>query len=116
MSQADSITARHRQPSVTESFALPPDKGVNHVSNPISYSALPDVPKAMRLMLVKETGGRKLRCVDCGQPDPMRSAETRAWLKGELGTRLSFVTYRDAQFWNYPLQGLLDHEDRMINS
>jgi hypothetical protein len=41
---------------------------------------------------------------------------TAAWLKGELGTRLSFVTYRDAQFWNYPPQGLLDHEDRMINS
>jgi hypothetical protein len=42
--------------------------------------------KAMRLMLMKETGGRKLRCMDCGQPDPMRSAETQAWLKGELGT------------------------------
>jgi hypothetical protein len=41
---------------------------------------------AMRLMLVKETGGRKLRCMGCGQPDPMQSAETRAWLKGELGT------------------------------
>jgi hypothetical protein len=42
--------------------------------------------KAMRFMLVKETGGRKLRCMDCGQPDPMRSVETRAWFKGELGT------------------------------
>ena len=41
---------------------------------------------AMRLILVKETGGRKLRCMGCGQPDPMQSAETRAWLKGELGT------------------------------
>ena len=45
MRQAGSMTARHRQPSVTESFALPPDKGVNHVSNPISYPALPDVPQ-----------------------------------------------------------------------
>jgi len=42
--------------------------------------------KTMRLMLVKETGGRKLRCMDCGQPDPMRSVEIHAWLKGELGT------------------------------
>jgi Zn ribbon nucleic-acid-binding protein len=41
--------------------------------------------KAMRLMLVKETGARKLRCMDCGQPDPMQSVETQAWLKGELG-------------------------------
>jgi hypothetical protein len=30
---------------VTESFALPPDKGVNHVSNPISYAALSDAPQ-----------------------------------------------------------------------
>jgi hypothetical protein len=45
MRHGDWITARHRQPSVTESFALPPDKGVNHVSNPISYAALPDVPQ-----------------------------------------------------------------------
>jgi len=43
----------------------------------------------MSLMLVKETGGRKLRCMDCGQPDPMRCAETRAWLEGELGTVLA---------------------------
>ena len=42
--------------------------------------------KAMKLMLVKETGGRKMRCMDCGQPDPMQSVETQAWLKGELGT------------------------------
>jgi Zn ribbon nucleic-acid-binding protein len=27
---------------------------------------------AMRLMLVKETGGRKLRCMDCGQPNAKR--------------------------------------------
>jgi hypothetical protein len=39
---------------------------------------------AMRLMLVKETGGRKLRCWIAASP--MQSAETRAWLKGELGT------------------------------
>ena len=43
--------------------------------------------KAMKLMLVKETGRSKLRCMDCGQPDPMGSAEMRAWLKGELGTK-----------------------------
>jgi hypothetical protein len=40
----------------------------------------------MRLMLVKGTGGRKLRCIDCGQPDPMDSADTLAWFKGELGS------------------------------
>ena len=40
----------------------------------------------MRLMLDKGTGGRKLRCIDCGQPDPMDSAETLAWFKGELGS------------------------------
>jgi hypothetical protein len=54
-----------------------------------TQSAMPLCPmchKAMRFMLVKETGGRKLRCMDCGQPDPMRSVETRAWFKGELGT------------------------------
>jgi hypothetical protein len=45
MRQAGSITVRHWQPSVTESFALPPDKGVNDVSNPINYTALPDVPQ-----------------------------------------------------------------------
>jgi hypothetical protein len=41
----------------------------------------------MRLMLVKETGGRKLRCIDCGQPDPMLNVETQAWFKGELGSK-----------------------------
>jgi len=40
----------------------------------------------MKLMLVKETGRRKLRRVDCGQPDPMESPETQGWLKGELGS------------------------------
>ena len=33
-------------------------------------------------MLVKETGRRKLRCMDCGQPDPMKSLETDGWLRG----------------------------------
>jgi hypothetical protein len=42
--------------------------------------------KAMRLMLVKETGRRKLRCIDCGQPDPMSSTDTQGWFNGELGT------------------------------
>jgi hypothetical protein len=37
-------------------------------------------------MLDKESGGRKLRCMDCGQPDPMQSAETQGWFKGELGS------------------------------
>jgi hypothetical protein len=37
-------------------------------------------------MRVKETGGRKIRCMDCGQPDPMQSIEIQVWLKGELGT------------------------------
>jgi hypothetical protein len=50
------ITARHRQPSVTESFALPPDKGVNHVSNPISYTALPDVPQGNEAYARKGNG------------------------------------------------------------
>ncbi len=34
---------------------------------------------------MKETDARKLRCMDCGQPDPMQSVDTQAWLKGELG-------------------------------
>jgi hypothetical protein len=38
--------------------------------------------KAMRLMLVKEAGGRKMRCIDCGQPDPMKALETDGWLRG----------------------------------
>jgi len=37
-------------------------------------------------MLDKGTGGRKLRCIDCGQPDPMDSTETQARFKGELGS------------------------------
>jgi len=39
----------------------------------------------MKLMFAKGARQRVLRCMDCGQPDPMRSAETQAWLKGELG-------------------------------
>jgi hypothetical protein len=34
-----------RQLPVTESLALPPVKGAHHVSNPIGYAALFDVPK-----------------------------------------------------------------------
>jgi hypothetical protein len=37
-------------------------------------------------MLDKESGGRKLRCIDRGQPDPMQSADTQAWFKRELGS------------------------------
>jgi hypothetical protein len=36
----------HGSYPVTESLALPPDKGMHHVSNPISYAALSDVPKS----------------------------------------------------------------------
>jgi hypothetical protein len=36
-------------------------------------------------MLDKESGVRKLRCIDCGQPDPIQSADTQGWFKGELG-------------------------------
>jgi hypothetical protein len=38
-------------------------------------------------MLVKETGGRKPRCIDCGQPDPMASTDTQGWFNGELGLK-----------------------------
>jgi hypothetical protein len=41
----------------------------------------------MKLMLSKDTGGPKLRCVDCGQPDPMHDAETGRWMTGELDER-----------------------------
>jgi len=37
----------------------------------------------MKLMLAK-SGQRVMRCVDCGQPDPMHDAETARWLNGEL--------------------------------
>jgi hypothetical protein len=35
---------------------------------------------------LKGTGGRKLRCIDYGQPDPFGSADTQGWFKGELGS------------------------------
>jgi tRNA(Ile2) C34 agmatinyltransferase TiaS len=45
----------------------------------------PQCLKTMQLMLSK--GTRVLRCVDCGQPDPMQATETNRWLNGELGDR-----------------------------
>jgi hypothetical protein len=42
--------------------------------------------QTVRLMLVKETV-RKMRCMDCGQSDPMLSADMQGWLKGELGSK-----------------------------
>jgi hypothetical protein len=45
----------------------------------------PNCHKAMKLMLVKETGCPKLRCGDCGQPDPLQSADIQGWLNGEFG-------------------------------
>jgi len=55
---------------------------------PQIHSTTPVCPKChkpMRLMLDKESGVRKLRCIDCGQPDPIQSADTQGWFKGELG-------------------------------
>jgi Zn ribbon nucleic-acid-binding protein len=43
--------------------------------------------KTMKPMLVKETAVRKLRCMDCGQPDPMASTDTQGWFNGELGSK-----------------------------
>jgi hypothetical protein len=40
----------------------------------------------MKLMLAEGARQKVFRCGDCGQPDPMQSDETQAWLKGELGT------------------------------
>jgi hypothetical protein len=40
----------------------------------------------MKLMLAEGAHQKAFRCADCGQPDPMQSAETQAWLKGELGS------------------------------
>jgi hypothetical protein len=37
----------------------------------------------MKFMRVRG-GQRALRCVDCGQPDPMHDAETARWLNSEL--------------------------------
>jgi hypothetical protein len=50
-----------------------------------SPPACPNCHKAMKLVLVRETGRRKLRCVDCGQSDPLQSAVTQNWVNGELG-------------------------------
>jgi hypothetical protein len=54
---ARSITAPLRHLPVTESLALPPDKGAHHVSNPISYDdALPDMPQAIEADACKGSG------------------------------------------------------------
>ena len=39
--------------------------------------------KPMRLMLVKGMGGRKMQCIDCGQPDPLENPDTQRCLKGD---------------------------------
>jgi hypothetical protein len=44
----------------------------------------PQCHKPKKLMLAKD-GQRILRCVDCGQPDPLASLDTQGWFKGELG-------------------------------
>jgi Zn ribbon nucleic-acid-binding protein len=44
----------------------------------------PNCQKPMKLMLAKRQRQRILRCVDCGQPDPMQTADAQGWLKGEL--------------------------------
>ena len=46
----------------------------------------PNCHKTMKLMLVKETGRSELRCIDCGQSDPLQSANAQGWLNGELGS------------------------------
>jgi tRNA(Ile2) C34 agmatinyltransferase TiaS len=46
----------------------------------------PRCQKGMKLMLAEGARQKVFRCGDCGQPDPMQSDETQAWLKGELGT------------------------------
>jgi translation initiation factor 2 beta subunit (eIF-2beta)/eIF-5 len=40
----------------------------------------------MTLVLTKGERERVLRCMDCGQLDPMQNAETQGWLSGELGS------------------------------
>lgn len=55
------------------------------MSHPQSDPPLcPMCHKTMRLMLEKGTGGRKLRCMDCGQPDPMQCVDALGWVAGEL--------------------------------
>lgn len=48
-----------------------------------SPTICPQCHKALKMMLVRG-GQRALRCVDCGQPDPMHDAETSRWLNSEL--------------------------------
>jgi hypothetical protein len=84
------ITARHRQLSVTESsVALGPVKACIMTQIQATRPICPLCHQPMRLMLVKEMGGRKLRCIDCGQPDPLKSLDTQGWFKGELGSKRS---------------------------
>jgi hypothetical protein len=60
---------------------------MHHVSNPVLPGSLPQMPKAMKLMLARGGNQRVLRCADCGQPDPMYTTETNGWLNGELRER-----------------------------
>jgi hypothetical protein len=46
---------------------------------------LPQFQKALKLLLLKGARQRQFRCGDCGEPDPMYSAEASGWLNGELG-------------------------------
>ena len=48
--------------------------------------ACPQCQKCMKLVLAEGAHQKMFRCAECGQPDPMQSAETQAWLKGELGS------------------------------
>jgi hypothetical protein len=72
---------------VTESVALPPNPGTLVMPQIQPYAPVcPQCQRGMKLMLVRGAHQREFRCADCGQPDPMQSVETQAWLKGELGT------------------------------
>jgi hypothetical protein len=64
----------------------------NAATAPVLEMSLPKNPtpatcpkcnKPMRFMLVKK-GGRKLRCIDCDVPDPLRLPEVTKLLEGEL--------------------------------
>jgi len=70
-------------PVETELGALPPFKGVHH--DPITNltGCLSAMPQGNEVMLVKG-GQRALRCVDCGQPDPMLDPHPTRWLNSEL--------------------------------
>jgi Zn ribbon nucleic-acid-binding protein len=52
-----------------------------------SPAVCPKCKRTMKLMLAKGGNQRVLRCVDCGQPDPMCTTETNGWLNGELRER-----------------------------